>query len=263
MSKYLIVVLLVAGGRAFAHDTWVETNTNLVRMGDAVYVDLMLGNHGNDHRDFKLASKVELKHCTLDVVAPDGAVYDVKDKLVDLGYAPNEGFWKAKIATATPGVYVVSHTLDQVVHYAPVRAVKSAKTFFIAGRSLDHVEKDLAGFDKPLGHALEVVPTANPVAPMGPGKEIAVRVLYKGKPFANTKVSFIPRGHELQAGTDPDYERVTDAGGEARFTPKSGNTYLVVVHHAEPKESGEGYESTKYSATLTVFVPELCTCCVE
>ena len=42
-----------------AHDTWVQTNTNLIRTGDAVHIDLMLGNHGNDHRDFKLASKLD------------------------------------------------------------------------------------------------------------------------------------------------------------------------------------------------------------
>jgi uncharacterized GH25 family protein len=53
----LTVALVAAAGFAPAHDTWVQTNTNLVRTGDAVHIDLMLGNHGNDHRDFKLASK--------------------------------------------------------------------------------------------------------------------------------------------------------------------------------------------------------------
>ena len=67
----LIVVVLLASP-VLAHDTWVETNTNVVRTGDAVYVDLKLGNHGNDHRDFKLASKVDLEGSTMDVLSPDG-----------------------------------------------------------------------------------------------------------------------------------------------------------------------------------------------
>ena len=158
---------------------------------------------------------------------------------------------------------MVLHSLDQVMHYAPVRAVKSAKTLFVASHSLDRVEKDLAGFDRIRGHALEIVPIVNPVMPMGPGREIAVRVIYKGKPLSNAKVSFIPRGTELRPGTDPNFERTTDDAGEARFTPKTGNTCLIVAHRVEPDESGEGYESTKYSATLTVFVPDLCTCCLE
>lgn len=45
--------------------------------------------------------------------------------------------------------------------------------------------------------------------------------------------------------------------------PKTGNVYLVVAHHKEPDVSEENYESTKYSAALTVFVPEVCPCCAE
>ena len=51
----LAITLLATGSRA--HDTWVQTNTNVVRAGDAAHIDLMLGNHGNDHRDFKIAGK--------------------------------------------------------------------------------------------------------------------------------------------------------------------------------------------------------------
>src|SRR5262245_28413069 len=89
----------------FAHDTWVQTNTNIIRVGDAVHVDLMLGNHGNDHRDFKLASKFDPDAGTLNVVWPDGKSIDLKAKLADLGYAPKEGFHSAKFATAKPGLY--------------------------------------------------------------------------------------------------------------------------------------------------------------
>ena len=55
----LTLALLVPPVIVSAHDTWVQTNTPLIRVGDAVHIDLMLGNHGNDHRDFKLASKVD------------------------------------------------------------------------------------------------------------------------------------------------------------------------------------------------------------
>jgi hypothetical protein len=49
----------------------------------------------------------------------------------------------------------------------------------------------------------------------------------------------------------------------ASFTPKEGNYYLVVAHREEPKEAGKDYQSTKYSATLTVLVPQVCPCCGE
>jgi uncharacterized GH25 family protein len=254
--------LLLAAG-ACAHDTWVQTNTNIVRTGDAVHIDLMLGNHGNDHRDFKLAGKPDLAASTLVVVGPDGKRLDLKERLVDTGYAPNEGYWAGRFVGTQPGLYLVAHTYDKVVSYAPLRSVKSAKTFFVLSKSLDKVSADNPGFDRPLGHALELVPEANPVTPMGPGTPIKVRLLYKGKPWAGARVSFIPRGETLTEGFDKRYERLTDEQGRASFTPTAGNCYLVVAHRHEAREGGKGYDGTKYSATLTVFVPQVCPCCQE
>jgi uncharacterized GH25 family protein len=259
----LVTALSVSVSTSLAHDTWVETNTNVIRSGDATYINLKLGNHGNDHRDFKLAGKVGLEDASLKVFAPSGKNYDLKGELVDTGYAPKEGYWTVKFVPENPGLYLVAHTLDHVVPYAPIRSIKSAKTFFVVSQSLDRVAEDNPGFDQVLGHPLELVAETNPVAPMGRGQPIRVQLLYKGKAMANMRVSFIPRGHALKEGFDGKYERMTDSAGRASFTPKTGNVYLVVAHHKEPNASGENYESTKYSATLIVFVPEVCACCGE
>ncbi|HTU24126.1 MAG TPA: DUF4198 domain-containing protein [Pirellulales bacterium] len=256
-----LLAALSVTGAAQAHDTWVETNTNIVRVGDAVFIDLLLGNHGNDHRDFRLAGKPDLETSTLDVVLPDGRRLDIKPTLSDRGYAPSEGFWSTRFVPAEPGLYTVSQTSDKVVSYAPTRSIKSAKTFFVANGSLDNVPRDFGGFDRPLGHALELVPIAHPVTPMGPGVPFAVRLLYRDKPLPETKVSFIPRGTTLAEGFDSKYERTTDEHGEARFTPPDGNFYLIVAHHDEPNEAGPNYQRTKYSATLVLFVPQHCSCC--
>jgi uncharacterized GH25 family protein len=268
MTRVLLVLAALPAAALLspAHDTWVQTNTHVVRTGDAVHVDLMLGNHGNDHRDFKLAGKLAVDAVgTFEVVAPDGKRYDLRPDLADLGYAPKEGFHSARFAPAAAGLYVAAQTSDSVVnHGSPVRSVRSAKAYFLASPSLDKVRADWPGFDKPLGHALELVPEANPVAPMGPGTPIRVKLLFRGKPLAGAKVSFVPRGVALKEGLDPEYERVTAADGKARFTPKTGTYYLVVAHHTEPARAGETrYESVKYAATLTVLVPEKCPCCGE
>jgi uncharacterized GH25 family protein len=265
MLKHFLcgTLILLLATAALAHDTWVQTNTNVVRAGDNVHIDLMLGNHGNDHRDFKLASKPDLAASTLEVVDPNGKHYDLKDRLADTGLAPTEGYWTARFVGKEPGLYVVAHTMDKVVSYAPVRSVKSAKTYFVVSKSLDKVAADNPGFDKPLGHALELVPDANPVTPMGPGTAIKVRLLFKGKPLADARVSFIPRGETLTEGFDKRYERMTDEKGGASFTPTAGNYYLVVAHKEVAGEKGKGYDSTKYSATLTIYVPQVCPCCGE
>jgi uncharacterized GH25 family protein len=260
VTRIVLLLLAVISSQTFAHDTWVETNTNLVRTGDAIYIDLKLGNHGNEHRDFKIAGKVNIAESTLKLSTPGGKTFDLKPDVIDTGYAPKEGYWSAKFSTSEPGLYLVGHTLDQVVTYAPMRTLKSAKTFFVVSNSLDRVPRDQKGFDRVLGHPLELVPISNPVVPMGPGQAIQVKLLFEGKPLADSTVSFVPRGHNLKEGFDAEFERKTDALGIVSFAPKTGNVYLVVAHHQEPR-SGANYESTKFAATLTLFVPEICPCC--
>jgi len=258
------MLLSALAASVLAHDTWVETNTNIIRPGDAIYTDLKLGNHGNHHRDFKLASKIGLEHLTWEIISPSGETFDAQSVAVDTGYAPKEGFWNAKYVPEEPGLYTVVHTLDKIVnHGVPIRAMKSSKTFFIVSESLDEVPGDLTGFGKPLGHTLELVPTVNPVAPLGPGKPIEVQLLYHGKPLEDTLVSFVPRRETLKEGFDETYERKTDANGMASFTPKTGDQYLVVVHVMDEDAKGDGFDKTAYSATLTVIVPERCPCCGE
>lgn len=254
--------LLLLASAALAHDTWVQTNANLVRAGEVVDVDLMLGNHGNNHRDFKLAGKVDPRTVTLDVIAPDGTRTDLKPSLVDRGLSEKEGFWTASFRTTAPGLYTAVQTSDRVVDYAPTRSIKSAKTFFVASKSLDKPTTDNPGYDRVLGHALELVPTTNPVTPMGPGERLSFRLLFKGKPLADATVALIPRGATLAGDFDPKHERKTDAVGVATFEVSDANLYLAAAHHAT-EERGEGYTSTKYGATVSVWVPAMCACCGE
>ena len=262
----LLAALLLASTASgvWAHDTWVQTNTNVIRSGDAVHVDLMLGNHGNDHRDFKLASKTTLDGGTLQVIDPQGKKFDLKGGLSDVGYTPKEGFWTTRFAATVPGLYLIEHARDSIVNHggAPSRSIRSGKTFFVVSKSLDQIPQENPGFDKVLGHPLEIVPEANTVTPMGPDVPIRVKVLLRGEPLSDARVSFIPRGENLSEGFDPNFERKTNENGRCMFIPKEGNYYLVAVHH-KTDEKGSGYESTGYSATLTVFVPELCPCCGE
>jgi len=262
MLRFACLAFLLLVGTVSAHDTWVETNSNIVRVGDAIYINLMLGNHGNDHRDFKIASKVAPDAIqTFEVRSPYGKKYDLIPDMADLGYAPKEGFYAARFVTGGRGLYVAAQAADKVLNFGrPHRVIRSAKTYFIASDSLDKVAKDQTGFDTPFGHKLELVAVNNPVMPMGPGTPIKVRLLFEGKPFAGQKVSFIPRGVTLKDGMDSEYERITDKAGEAAYTPKAGAYHLIVAHYRR-ETKGDGYEAVHYSATMTVLVPQICPCC--
>lgn len=262
--KKLIPLAAIAFATLFnpslrAHDTWVEAASALVRTGDNVQADLKLGNHGNEHRDFKLAGKLKPEDARLTLLDPSGRAIEVK--LTDQGYTPQEGYWSGQSMLAQPGLYTLVSTSDRVVSYAPKRSVKSAKAYVLASASLDKLPKE-KGSATALGHPFELVPVTHPVLGLGPGNPIKVQLLFQGKPLTDAVVSFIPRGAELSKEFDPRYERKTDAQGIASFEPREASVYLIVAHH-ETQEKGEGYDQTKYSATLTLRIPAICPCCAE
>jgi hypothetical protein len=108
---------------------------------------------------------------------------------------------------------------------------KGGKTYFLASESLDRPRKPDAsggGLPGPLGHPLELILESHPVLDSGPGRPIAVRLLFKGQPLADQVVSFIPRGATLAEGFDADHERRTDAAGRCRRLPSPSHTSSVL-----------------------------------
>lgn len=257
LKSALIFVCVVASSRqTLGHDTWVETNTPLVHVNDAVYIDLCLGNHGNQHRDFKLAGKIDLKDCTLDVISPKGVKTDLLPGVIDMGLSPKEGYWKAKYVAADSGLFVISHTCEKIVnHGQPLRTVKSGKAYFGARQSSSELPQQ-GDYSKPLGHVLEILPLTDPIVSIGPRKEMAIQVLLKGNPLPNARVTFVPRREELREGFDDRFERRTNDEGKAFFTPMGGDQILIVTRVNNGEEKGQGYDGTNYSATLTISVPE-------
>lgn len=256
----LLVTAAALSTAARAHDTWVEASSRLVAVGDVVHVELFLGNHGNDHRDFKVAGKLaSLEGASLDVIGPDGKRIDLVPDAVDMGYAPKEGFWAARFVPSAPGLHCVAHTRTGV--HGRKRGIKSGKTFFVASDKLDEPPSGGVPHAEALGHALELVPSLHPVLQKGPGRPLTVRLLFHGKPLAGHRVSFVPRGMVLSEGLDPEFERMTDAEGRCSFEPREGNLVLVVAHLEKPDETGAEYDRTVYSATLVFDVPERCPCC--
>lgn len=254
-NLFTFVCASVIAVPVLAHDTWVEVNTPEVREGNVVHVDLKLGNHGNDHRDFKLHSLITLDHATLSVNMPCGCEVDLKPNLIGTAYEEKQGYWTTPYITTKPGLHVVAHELDTL--HGKFRAIKSAKTYFVVGDNPTATKGPLMRCDRPLGHPLEIVPLTNPVTESGPGKPIRVRVVFEDKPLAEGRVTFIPRGQALAEDFDDKFERRTGSDGVAEFTPENAGVVLVVIHHREMERGGDGYESTAYSATLTVAVPQV------
>lgn len=248
-TVYFILALMLLTTNLSAHDTWIEAGPLVQPVGEYIYVNLMLGNHGNEHRDFKLASKITLTHCTLSCTSPSGNTSDLKPKIIDMGNAPKEGYWAARHELSEPGTYEFLHTLDTL--HGTIKVVKSAKTYVIADRNAAGSSVAQAADLKAHGLGLELQLLTD-LTQAAAGRELRIQVLRSGKPLSNARVTFVPRGVVLAEGLDSNHEKMSDAQGIVSYTPSQGNILLAIVHHVEPKESGEGYERTHYGAALVL-----------
>ncbi len=252
-------LVAVVAGAARAHDTWVQPSAAVVRTGDVAHVDLVLGNHGNDHRDFKIAGKLaSLDGATLAMIAPDGSTTDLVPAAVDLGLAAKDGYWSARYVPAQEGLHCIAHLRSGVRHGK--MGFKGSKAWFLAADRLDAPPAGGTSYTAPLGHPLEFVLDTDPVLGTGPGRPITVRLLFRGAPLAGQRVSFVPRGAVLAEGFDPEHERTTDAAGRCSYTPKEGTYLLVVAHLVKPDEQGEGHDATAYAATVVLDIPQRPRC---
>lgn len=252
--RTILCALLLSSTAAHAHDVWLETNTAIVRVGEQIDIDLKLGNHGNNHRDFKLASKVAAEATSLQVLTPSGKRHDLKAALVDLGYTAKEGYWSAPLGAQEPGYYLAFSADDKIVnHGKPVRSIRSAKVYWLADKSLDEPANRAATYSQPLGLPFELVSITDP-ARAAVGQPITVRLVKQGKPVVGQTVAFVPRGVELAEDFDAAYQPSTNSEGKATFTPKQAGVHLVVVQQLMDAERGAGYQATRYAATLTIRV---------
>ncbi|EMI45549.1 ABC-type Co2+ transport system periplasmic component-like protein [Rhodopirellula sp. SWK7] len=241
---------------ANAHDVWLQTQSPVIRTGEIAHVDLRLGNHGNHHRDFKLAGRIDLDWVSVDHFKPDGTSSDLRDVMFTTASAEKEGYWTTPIVVDQPGMHCVVEQLDRVMqHGKSVRGIRTAKTYFLVADSLDSPVVDRHVHNRPLDLPFELVLQTCPITETTAGQPITAQVLHHGKPISDVVVSFIPEGIELTGEFDPEYEFRTDENGMVSFTPKSANLYLIVAHHTATDERSDEYEFTSYASTITLHVP--------
>ncbi len=265
-----LAALLVLAVPASAHDGWIQTNTAKVLVGDMCYIDMLFGNHGNTHRDYKVwGSKWDMTKSTFMLHTPKGEEVDIRERTIDVGmneqktvggvpYRDVNGYLVASFEAEQAGIYIADVRQDTVVSYAPERSIKCAKAVVRAVPSaMGNYGKSITGYDKVVSQVLEVVPLNDPTN-LAVGDTLTVQVLFKGMPLMDAHVSVIPRGKELpELGVENPYDLMTDTEGKISYTFDEANYHLIVTHvHTE--EAGvfdnKSYEFTKYTGDLSVIV---------
>ncbi|MGO4370834.1 DUF4198 domain-containing protein [Paenibacillus sp. MCAF20] len=256
-AALVAVLTLGAAVPVFAHDGWSQTNTPIVAPGQVSYVELMLGNHSNDHKSYRIAGQWSPDTTKVFVTTPAGVKSDITGTRFYAGEAATEtepavnNYFVTSFKSNVPGAYVVSAEGDTVFAHGGVasRTLRSAKSFVAVGDiPVAERVKSLTGFSKQVSpDRAELVPQFNPAA-VAPSEQVSVQLLLKGKPLADTAVDLIRRSNS------ESLELTTDAKGIVTFTTGAADYYLL---RAKPvtTEGKEGeYTSTNYEATMTFTV---------
>ena len=242
---------------AFAHDGWTQSNTPIVAPNAVSYVELMLGNHSNEHKSYRIAGQWSVDTSKVYVTMPAGVKADITSTRFYAGEAATEtepgvnNYFIASFKSAVPGAYIISAEGDSISRHgaAPSRTLRSAKSFVAIGDIpvMERV-KALEGFSKQVSpDRAELIPLFNP-ASVTPGEDVAVQLLLKGEPLANTNVDIIRRS------TSEAVELVTDEQGYVSFTTGLADYYLVRAKPSTTESKGDEYGSTNYEATMTFTV---------
>lgn len=254
-----LAVMLTAGlsATAHAHDGWSQTNAPIIAQGEVAYVDLLFGNHSNEHRSYRIAGQWSPDSSEVYVTTPAGRKIDITatrfytgEAATETEPAVNNGF-VATFSASSPGAYIISVEGDSIFRSGEIasRTLRSAKSFVAVSDVpvLDRV-RQLTGFSKSVTpDRAELVPLFNPAA-VTPDEPITVQLLLKGEPLADTEVSLIRRSN-AEAQT-----LVTDEEGRATFTAGPADYYLLRAKPATD-ESREGeYDRVNYEATMTFIV---------
>jgi uncharacterized GH25 family protein len=245
-----------------AHDGWIEVPA-IVEKGQPVTIALMLGNHANEHRSYRLAGKWSPKYSKLMVIEPSGKVNDITASLVDLGEDDEKtgpkgpkGFHIAPFTPTAEGVHIVLAREEQVLQHGDepkFRSIRSARAAFAALRSPRVAEgKKTTGFGRAfaMDNVMEIVPITNPIA-VSQNDRVTLELRYKEKPFSNQIISVVGR----LSGAASAQDFATDEKGQVSFTAGPADTYLVRVKFEERTERLEAqYDLSSYEATYVFQV---------
>ena len=262
MMRYLVGLLAIAlmiAAPAFAHDSWIEISPALIEKGQPVSVQMMLGNHSNQHRSFRIAGKWAPQYTKLSVIDPKGNESEITSQLVDLGEDEEKvppkgikGFYMAPFTPKEEGLHLVLAKEERILQHGDgpkFRSIKLAKNAFGAfSAPTVSAARNLKGFDRASGveQSLEIIPLTNPLGVYA-GGSITLEIRHKGKPASGKVVSLLQR----MEGAASVVDLTTNDRGRVTFNVPKPDLYLTRVKLDEDGEKIEGqYEKSTYEATF-------------
>ena len=256
----LLAALLALATPVEAHDGWLEAHPILVERGQLLSLFLMYGNHGNDHRSYRIAGKWRPEYATVVVTGPAGPPVDLTSTVTDLGDAEDvgpkgpKGFHVAAFVPTQDGAYIalVTQRRELQVERAKFQSIGTAKVVFAALASpVVAAARLLTGFDRAVASAdaLEIIPVTNPLA-LRPGDVLTVEIRHRGRPLQSQPISIVRRIE----GAPSAQTLTTDDRGQVKIVTGPADSYLTRASLEERTGAAEGQVDRRVFEATYVFV---------
>jgi uncharacterized GH25 family protein len=250
------LVLAAAPVAADAHEFWIEPSSYRPPGDSVVRVSMWLGERFAGHPVL-----YDADHCEkFELLGPAGATPVVGRSGGATGFG----------RVGSSGTYVLGYLSKRYYHTMPAQRfeqylteeglghvvearrqqgeddrpgreayVRFAKSILTVG---DRIEN---GFDRRLGHALEIVPQQHPAA-LGPERKFSTVLLHEGEPLAGATVVAVSR-------SIPDrlLRAVADADGRACFTLTEPGVWMLTSIHMVRTSGDPQADWASYWASLT------------
>jgi uncharacterized GH25 family protein len=187
----------------------------------------------------------------LQAIAPNGTTQPLAGRL-----RPEQtSLLSTPMETVAAGVWMFSAFYDNGFYLRTTdgRTVNTTKAEYPAAQSVTHnlkygksllqVGSEATGFDRVLGHPLELIPQSNPF--QRTGKPLSVAVRLQGKPLPGVSMTFYPL-----SGSGKPMLLKTDAAGIAQVDTSESGTYILSVEHGVPSRHPEMAMRDAYAASL-------------
>jgi uncharacterized GH25 family protein len=252
---------IAASAAAQAHDFWLEPETYSVAPNQPVEVRFKIGHAGvHEPWSLRLDKVVDFKDCV------DGVCASVADIVPD--EAGRRG--RARVVPKASGTHVLSfesrHSFSELEavafnDYAKKEGLTAVLDHRKARNSSSEPGRELysrrakalirvggvaSDVSAPVGHALEIVPLANPYA-LEPGQALPVRVLFNGAPLRGATIDF----DDLSDALDPLQSAITDSDGRAAFVIEGDGPFKLMTIWGEPLVNDRRADFETIFASLT------------
>jgi nickel transport protein len=237
------IACLSAGSEAHDVTIWPQPS------GDTFALKLHLGDPGD-------YARIDKMHCVeLLVIDAAGVKIDFRR---DLESADEKtlAIPRLRLGDSPAGTYLVTGRYDNglYVHDAENRPIATTREWYPEAidsahylkfsKALFHIGAPSVGYDRIIGHRLEIVPLADPFVPKA-GGALPVKVLFDGMPVKDCPVEV---GDET--GASSGRQERTDASGVLRIKLDHQGFYRLSVDHRAPSKYPALYAFDDYTASL-------------